>query len=430
MIGKELISQMKKLRDVERAKDIRQLTYSIFPGPHCPLMGAMLAVRSIKDACMMVVGTEECTYYTKSTTMNNMFGGMDSPCFSVVMNYHDVAFGSHKKIEEAFAELMSEYTPKAVFLISTCLGEIIGDDIDAMAETFSKQYGIHVAPVHTEHFKSENHIPGIANAVTACLHMMKDMPKGNGINVLGQRFGSFSSTELFRVLSKAGCEVGMALPGGCSVSQIETAASAKVNIVVDATALELAKGMKESFGTPYVRFERFAAPADIFKAYTELFGYLEASLPSEVEDLHKQAVETVGDAKPSLKNVRYIYGNTPLPTYEFNAFMVSMGMIPQLIQTVELPEKPHEYLDYILENSDPYVVKSANIAPLQYVYDEMKPHLYLGHEYALRLRQKGISLVRTDQASAMLGFEVTQVVLSELTRAAAEAKELEKERAS
>jgi len=432
MDGKVLVSQLKKLRDVNRAKDIKQLTHSVFPGPHCPLFGAMLAIRSIDDAYMLVVGTEECTYYTKSTTMNPMFGGFTSRCYSVVMNHHDVTFGSHTKIEKAFEELVEELNnmtaPKAVFLVSTCLGEIIGDDIDAMAADFSEKYGIHVVPVHTEHFKSESHMPGIANSISACLHMMKGVAKGDTVNVLGQRMGSFNSTELFRVLTKAGVRAGMALPGGCSVAQIEQAACAKVNIVVDGTALNLAKGMQEKFGTPYVLFERFVAPDDILYAYGELFRYLNLPLPDEVSALHKKTVQLVADAKPNLADIRYIYGNTPLPIYEFNAFMISVGMIPELIQTVELPEKPHKHLDYILENSDPYVVKTANIAPLQYVYDELQPHLYLGHEYAERLRQKGISLVRSDRAAMMLGYEVTDFILKELQRASAESKELKKER--
>lgn len=429
MDGKELVAEMKKLREVSRSKDIRQLTHAVFPGAHCPLFGAMLAIRSIGGAYMLVVGTEECTYYTKSVTMNSMFDGIESRCFSVVMNHHDITFGSHTKIREAFAELMADFSPKAVFLISTCVGEIIGDDIDAMADDFSKTYGIHVMPVHTEHFKSENHMPGIADSITACLSIMKDMTKGENVNVLGQRMGSFNSTELFRVLSKSGITVGMALPGGCSVEQIETAATAKVNIVLDATALDLAKAMEKKFGTPYVIFERFVAPEDIYKAYTQLFKHLEIDLPKEVEELHKKSLAIVHKAKPDLENVKYIYGNTPLPIFAFNAFMVSIGMIPQLIQTVEVPERPHTDLDYILDNSDPYVTKNANIAPLQYVYDQLRPHLYLGHEFAARLRQKGIALVRSDQVASMLGFEVTEAILGELVRATVEAKELKKGRA-
>ena len=44
---------------------MRPLTAAMFPGTHCPLMGAAMAVRGISDALMLIIGTDECTYYTK-----------------------------------------------------------------------------------------------------------------------------------------------------------------------------------------------------------------------------------------------------------------------------------------------------------------------------------------------------------------------------
>ena len=46
--GKEILSRLGKLRDVTCSKDIAQLTYAMFPGTHCPLMGAAMAVRGFK----------------------------------------------------------------------------------------------------------------------------------------------------------------------------------------------------------------------------------------------------------------------------------------------------------------------------------------------------------------------------------------------
>ena len=66
MNGQELLSRMKRLGEVDSVKQVTQLTTAMFPGPHCPLMGAMMAVRGIRDGVMLVVGTDECTYYTKT----------------------------------------------------------------------------------------------------------------------------------------------------------------------------------------------------------------------------------------------------------------------------------------------------------------------------------------------------------------------------
>ena len=98
------------------------------------LMGAAMAVRGISDALMLIIGTDECTYYTKHFSIHaDNFGGLNGRCVSVALDGHDVTFGCAKKVEDAFDEMMAEYHPQAVFLVTTCVVEIIGDDIDALA---------------------------------------------------------------------------------------------------------------------------------------------------------------------------------------------------------------------------------------------------------------------------------------------------------
>ena len=174
MDGKELVEKLAKLSQVQSIKDIPQLTHALFPGTHCPLMGAAMAVGGIKDSLIVVVGTDECTYYTKSMTIHSeKFGGIDGRCVSVVLDDHDVTFGSAEKVQEAFKEIIEEYRPQCVFLVTTCVIEIIGDDFDAISEGLSELYGIPVLPVHTEHFKCEDHLPGLERTITVCAEMMK-----------------------------------------------------------------------------------------------------------------------------------------------------------------------------------------------------------------------------------------------------------------
>ena len=275
MNGQELLSRMKRLGEVDSVKQVTQLTTAMFPGPHCPLMGAMMAVRGIRDGVMLVVGTDECTYYTKNTTIgNSAFGGLDGRCLSVVLDQHDVTFGCRETLYDAVGELMAEYHPKAVFVVTTCVVEVIGDDVDSMAEELSERYGVPVLPVHTEHFKTENHLPGVRDTITACFELMEKQPLGNAVNIIGQRLGDFRETELYRVLSGAGVPMGMMLPSGTVVEEIRQAPAARVNIVVNPIGLPLAEKMKQAFGTPYVLFDKYIDPEQIYRLYQELFAHL------------------------------------------------------------------------------------------------------------------------------------------------------------
>ena len=405
MDGNQLLARMKRLGSVETIKDVRPLTAAMFPGTHCPLMGAAMAVRGISDALMLIIGTDECTYYTKHFSVQaENFGGLHGRCVSVALDGHDVTFGCAKKVEAAFAEMMEEYHPQAVFLVTTC--------------------GRPVMAVHTEHFKCENHLPGVERTMTACFDLMRARPCDGSVNLLGQRLGDFQETELFGVLQEAGVRVGLRLPCGCRVEDIRNAPAAQANIVVDDTALPLARKMRSAFGTPYVMFDKFAAPARIAACYQTLFDALKLPQPARLQTLRAQAEAAREEAARELRGVTYIYGNTPLRCYEFNRFMVELGMQPQVIQSNAILPEDEEDRAAILRHCDPYITKTANIAPLQSIYDVLHPMLYLGHEYAARLRAKGIALVRTDGVSNMLGYEITPFVTQALRAAAREARAL------
>lgn len=425
MDGHQLVASLKRMSEITEVKQVTHLTHALFPGTHCPLMGAALAVRGIQDAMMMVIGTDECAYYTKSFTLNgDSFGGLSGRCVSVVLDSGDVTFGSRKRVVAAFKEMVEEYHPKVVFLVTTCLVEIIGDDMDAIADELSEKYDIAVMAVHTEHFKCENHLPGITRTLEACVDIMKPQPANDKVNVLGQRMGSFEGTELYQVLTQSGVKIGLQIPSNCSVEEIKGASGAKANIVVNDTALAMAKKMKRKFGTPYVVFEKFVSPKRIYQAYTQLFEALDYPPPKMLEEKYRQAMEQTEQAKQRLQGLRYIYGNTPYPLFEYNRFLVDLGMIPLVIQTADLPEEDLEDRSYIQSKHDPYLVLPANIAPLQFVYDVLKPSFYLGHEYAHRLRKKKIALVRSDRAASMLGFEITHYALNSLKNAQEELSQM------
>ena len=191
-------------------------------------------------------------------------------------------------------------------------------------------------------------------------------------------------------------------------------------------ALPLARKMKAKFGVPYVFFDKFVDPDRIAECYRMLFDVLELPLPEEIGSLCEQAKASVQASKAKLDGVSFIYGNTPFRCFEYSRFMAELGMIPQIIQTSAIKDEDRDDIAAILAVSDPYVTKTANIAPLQYIYDVLHPMLYLGHEYANRLRAKGIAMVRSDGASSMLGFECTMFAIRSLTMAADEAREIRK----
>lgn len=425
--GNELLGRLNRLSKVQTIKDIPQLTTALFPGTHCPLMGAAMIAGGIKDCLLVIIGTDECSYYTKSLTLSERYGGINGRCVSVVLNSHDVTFGSAESMHKAFKEIVAEYQPKCVMLVTTCVIEVIGDDYDAIAEELTKQYSIPVMAVHTEHFKCEDHFPGFERAITACQSIMQPQECDGSVNVLGQRFGDFADTELYALLTKSGVKIGVQLPSGCTSDDIRHAPAAKVNIVVNDIALPLAQAMQEQYNIPYVYFNRFAAPEKILQAYQHLFAYLALPLPAEVNTKFDECKALEQETMPVMQGVPYIFGNTQYDCFELNNYLCRLGLVPQLIQSNKLRQEHFEDIKGILATTDPYVCKAANIAPLQYVYDVLHPWIYIGHEFGERLRRKGIAQLHSDPAGKMLGFECNTFLLKILQQTVADAKVFRKE---
>lgn len=417
--GQKIVSGLKHLSQAERMKQVEPLSYALFPGYHCPLMGAMLTIRAIKNAVLLVLGPDECAYYTKMATSGN--GAMSADgcqIVSVVLEQHDVTFGCQEKLEEAFAELDAEYHPEAVFLVTTCVPEITGDDVESMADGFTDQYGYPVMVVHAENFKTDDHLPGIEHTLEACIAMMEPQECDGSVNVLGLRLGDFTRTEVYRVLKEENIPLGMQLPGNSSVEEIRQAAKAKVNLVVHPVGLPLAKKMKKKFGVPYVDFQRFCAPEHILQAYQDLFSALERPLPEKIGAWYREACDRTERAAAELAGETYFSGNTALCTYEFHSFLTTrLGLKALLLQISDLSEADSAWREEILSACDPYVTRSANIGPLQYLYPVLKPDYNIGAGNSAEMRKCGTKMVRMPRAYNVLGFETNEIVISAFLQA-------------
>lgn len=420
--GNKMLQQMKRLSEATTMKQVKPLSYALFPGYHCPLMGAMLTIREIDDSVMVVIGPDECAYYTQLATSGGNMKANGCRIVSVVLDQHDVTFGCQEKMDEAFAELMEEYTPKVVYLVTTCVVEVIGDDIDAMAMGYEAQYGLPVIVVHAENFKTDDHLPGIEHTLDGSIEAMEAQERCDCVNVLGLRLGDFQKTEVYRYLEQSGTALGLMLPGKASAESIRTAPRAQCNVVVHPVGLPLAKAMKERFGTPYVLFERYADPERIWRCYQELFALLDKEVPSELENLCRAMADRTKAARDVLSGKTYISGNTALCNDELHQFAAEkLGVQPLLLQISDLDEDSLQFRQRLLAVCDPYVTRSANLGAIGYLYSILKPDFNIGAGNQMELRKNKIATVRMMNAYNTLGFEVCGMVVDAFLSANQEA---------
>ena len=117
---------LNKLSNIKEDSDVKALSYAIFPGTHCPLFGVALTASYIEDLAILVVGTSECTYYTKVFSSNRSKN--KDKVYSLVLKEKEVVFGADKTVKEAVKHIKDLENPAGIMIVTTCVPELIGED--------------------------------------------------------------------------------------------------------------------------------------------------------------------------------------------------------------------------------------------------------------------------------------------------------------
>lgn len=224
----------------------------------CVFCGSRVVLYPIADALHLVHGPIGCAAYTW-----DIRGALSSGpelhrlSFSTDLREKDVVFGGEKKLAAALEELIPRHRPKAVFVYSTCIVGLIGDDVDAVCRAAEARFGIPVIPVHSEGFKGNKR----AGYSAACQALMRLAGTGStegigpmSVNILGD-FNLAGEIWIVRgYLEKMGIQVVANVTGDGRVDDIRRCHGARLNLVqCSGATMEFAQMLQERYGIPFVR---------------------------------------------------------------------------------------------------------------------------------------------------------------------------------
>lgn len=406
---------LNKLDEINEDKDIKSLSHAIFPGTHCPLFGVMLTASYIKNMPVLVVGTSECTYYTKNFAYHRQ-KGKDS-VYSLALKEKDVVFGAQVKVEKAIKQIVEIEEPDAIMIVTTCVPELIGEDYSSIEYSLSDEINIPIFVVNTEHFKCNSHIPGMTRALKSLGNAMNKPKYNEGVNILGHRQSDVEKTELVSILKSQGIKINTVIPSKCDIENIKNASNVKLNIVTDMIAIDLAKYMKEKFSIDYIYFDKHMSKNIIFENYHKLSKILDIDFNKKLTQQRKEYDELFLKLSEILKGKKLIYGNTPMMAFETVDFLSDLGAIPIFVQVRELYEQDKIFKKNLIEKGfNPYVSRIANIAPLRHLYDSIGADLYIGHENPMLLREKGLMQITMDSHAQKIGYELPIAMMKDLIK--------------
>jgi nitrogenase molybdenum-cofactor synthesis protein NifE len=240
----------------------------------CVYCGARVVLNPITDAVHIVHGPIGCASYTWDIR-GSLTSGADyyRSSFSTDLKEHDIIFGGERKLSAAIDEIVEKYKPEVIFVYSTCVVGVIGDDLEAVCKNAVQKHNIKVIPVQSTGFAG-NKSSGYRAACDALLTLMENSPsplagegwgeglntleKQNGINILGEFNLAGEIWILKNYLKKIGIKVVSKITGDATCSEIQKAPTASFNIVQCAgSMMYLAKKMEEKYSIPFIKISFF-----------------------------------------------------------------------------------------------------------------------------------------------------------------------------
>jgi nitrogenase molybdenum-cofactor synthesis protein NifE len=384
----------------------------------CVYCGARVVLNPITDAVHLVHGPIGCASYTWDIRGSLSSGAeLYRNSFSTDLKEQDVIFGGAKKLSAAIDDLVEKYQAKLVFVYSTCIVGVIGDDLEAICSAASQKYNIEVIPVESSGFIG-NKSAGYRAAGEALLRLIKPNEKSgvvktNSINYLGDFNLAGEAWIIHNYLRQMGVELNVTFTGDSNYLALKSAPKAKLNIIQCAgSMLYLAGKMEELYQIPYIQIS-FLGIEDTATSLRKIAITLgDESMIHKAEDLIARETRRV---ESIIKGYREKLKGKKAAIYVGGGFKAislvkqfrEIGIDVVMIGTQTGRKEEYETINHLVDDGT-VILDDANPAELEKFMMEKGAHLLVGGVKERPLAYKlGMAFIdhNHDRKHPLSGFE-------------------------
>jgi nitrogenase molybdenum-cofactor synthesis protein NifE len=234
----------------------------------CAFDGAMIALVPITDAAHLVHGPIACAGNSWGSRGSMSSGSMLYKMgFTTDLNENDVIFGGEKKLYKAILEVKERYSPAAIFVYSTCVTALIGDDLDAVCQKAAEKTGVPIVPVNSPGFIGSKNLGNRVGGESLLDYVVgtrePEFTTPYDINLIGEYNIAGELWGVLPLFEKVGIRVLAQITGDGRYEDIACSHRAKLNVMICSKALiNMARKMEERYNIPYIE-ESFYGVADM-----------------------------------------------------------------------------------------------------------------------------------------------------------------------
>jgi nitrogenase molybdenum-cofactor synthesis protein NifE len=265
----------------------------------CSFDGAQIALLPIADVAHIVHGPIACA----GASWDNRGARSSGPTLYRIgmttdLTEQDVIMGrGEKRLFLAIKQAIDDYSPKAVFVYSTCVPALIGDDLEAVARAATERWGVPVVPVDCAGFYGTknlgNRIAGEAMFKYVIGTREPDpLPASaqrpgitvHDVNLIGEYNIAGEFWHVAPLFDELGLRILGTLSGDARFHEVQTMHRAQASMVVCAKALlNVARKLESDYGVPFFEgsFYGITDTSQAFRDFARVLG--DAGLTARTE---------------------------------------------------------------------------------------------------------------------------------------------------
>lgn len=307
---------------------------------------------------------------------------------STNLDERDIVYGGVDKLKKTIIEAERRYSPKAIFIITSCATGVMGDDIEGAVESVKNQVKATLVPIHCEAFKtgiSQTAFDSMAHAVVKYLVKSPEKKQEDLVAVPAP----FSITwtdrlEITRLLGKMGLRAQL-IPDFATVTELEKLSEvALVAPTCSSYGDYWQLALHEKFDVPYFRH-----PAPLGIQNTETWLRTIAEYTGKEKEAEKLIEEELKIVLPEVEKLKSefkgkkskIVVSAGLARAVFiPRFAAELGMQVSAVNTLELDPYIIDELKKVYDDIGDFEIHASNVQSFEqsHMLKRLNPELYTG----------------------------------------------------
>ncbi len=334
-----------------REKNFGREALTVNPAKACQPLGAVFVAVGFEGTMPFVHGSQGCVAYYRSHLSRHF--KEPSSCVSSSMTEDAAVFGGLNNMIDGLANTYSMYKPKMIAVSTTCMAEVIGDDLNGFITNARSKGSVPedfpVPYAHTPAFVG-SHITGYDNALKGILSNFwegKTRAENGKINLIGGFDGYTvgNTREVKRILDLMGVEYTILADnsevfdtpadgefrmydGGTTLEDTAAALNAKATLSMQHYCTEKTLAYAATYGQEVVSFHHPVGVAGTDKFLMEVSRITGKAIPALLTKERGRLVDAIADSSAHIHGKKFaIYGDPDL-CMGLAAFLMELGAEP------------------------------------------------------------------------------------------------------